>query len=142
MRKKKWRSAIIKKQHRDRSYRVTKLNLYVTYVTLLVLDHYFKLSLPLHNLATLFLNDLHLSANFVFCVFVNCFILRYLKLAVITFLSLILFIPSFSILFDCFATQVVYRDGSVESYVPYERLAVPRGALLAATAGVCVCVCE
>jgi hypothetical protein len=35
----------------------------------------------------------------------------------------------------------VYRDGSVESYVPYERLAVPRGALLAATAGVCVGVC-
>ena len=31
--------------------------------------------------------------------------------------------------------KVVYRDGSVESYVPFERLAVPRGALLAATAG-------
>ena len=30
---------------------------------------------------------------------------------------------------------MVYRDGSVESYVPFERLAVPRGALLAATAG-------
>ena len=37
----------------------------------------------------------------------------------------------------------MYRDGSVESYVPYERLAVPRGALLAATAGECgVCLCE